>query len=73
MPVPCPCGGWVSFHHCLFGCRVLAGHFLRVTQHLRDLSLPLDMTSLVAAGERDVPFLAATAGLIMTSQVGHLL
>ena len=72
-PVPCICGDGVSFDHCLFGCGALRGDFLPVLRRLREERLPLDLASLLAVGEADPAFLAATAGQIMASRVGHYL
>ena len=75
--VPCICGEEVSFDHCLLRCGALGGDFLPVLRRLRDERLPryyyYYMTSLLAVGEADPAYLAATVGQIMTSRVGQFL
>ena len=71
--VDCPCGGFISFYHCIFKCKAMSNHFRPVVEQLKSLSLPLTMESLVDVGEKDAAFLAGVAKSVMACQMGRCL
>ena len=70
VPKLCLCGQTVSRYHAIFKCPALAGHFKSVTDKLRLLNLPPDLSSLCRFHDDTGWGLAVdTAKLIFTSGV----
>ena len=70
VPKLCLCGQTVSPYHAIFKCPALAGHFKSITDKLRPLNLPPDLSSMCRFRDDTGWGLAVdTAKLIFTSGV----
>ncbi len=70
VPKLCLCGQMASPYHAIFKCPALAGHFKSITDKLRPLNLPPDLSSLCGFRDDTGWGLAVdTATLIFTSGV----